>query len=280
MENYHFTYRPKPLSLLFVRAVRPEGYVNHNIHMHNQDELIFITSTGKVQLTNNGNILTVNTPALIINRTGSFHETLQVFDTDMVCYVCSIHPKIFSGLSSSWCRAETVLGNTSLAIMTLNQRQLAELLPLLELMLKQPKEQRRFLLLGVFDYLGRLLDEGVPLQRIHTKRTYIFEIAALLQNLDPGTQLTLAELAERFHVSQTKLKTDFKQITGMSVHAYRNQIQLREAKILLESTRLEMAQIAYSCAFNDESYFIRAFRKRYGITPGAYRKQLRNATTK
>ncbi len=273
MEDYHFIYHPKQQSVFSVKIRRPVGYTNYNIHMHNQEEIIFAFSSCRVRVASNGNEITVHTPAVIINRAGSFHETLEVLDNEMDCYVCSFHPQVFTGLSSQWCCAETVFGNSNLTVLPLSERNCTELTPLFTLLTKQPEPQRRFLLLCIFDQLGRLLAEGLNPIRVSSKLTYVFEVAGLLQNMENGRELTLEQLSERFHVSQTKLKTDFKKITGMPLHAYRRHVQLQEAKILLENTQMELAQIAYSCAFNDESYFIRAFRKEYGITPGAYRKQ-------
>ena len=87
--------------------------------------------------------------------------------------------------------------------------------------------------------------------------------------------LTLTGLATRFHVGQTKLKSDFKKITGTTLHAFRRQAQLQEARILLEGTELSISQVSAQSDFKDEGYFIRAFRQEYGMTPGTYRKRWR-----
>ena len=83
---------------------------------------------------------------------------------------------------------------------------------------------------------------------------------------------TLEDLCQAFHISPTKLKTDFKRFTGMPVMAYRNRIRLEKARVMLTTTPMPQAQVAYACGFADESYFIRAFKKHYGITPAVCRK--------
>lgn len=276
MEEYKFAYVPKKRSIACRPISREIGITTNRIHMHNQEEMIFITSCGRVRLVCNGNTITVSTPAMVINRAGAFHETVEVLEAPMECFVCFFHPQIFAGLNSQWCCTDEIYGSSDLTVLPLSQQQCAELIPLFCLLQQQPESQRRFLLLCVFDQLARLLAEGLSPIRVRSKLTYIFEVAGLLQDLEQGRELTLEQLADRFHVSQTKLKTDFKKITGMPLHAFRRRVQLQEAKILLENTQLELAQIAYCCAFHDESYFIRAFRQEYGVTPGVYRKQLKN----
>ena len=64
---------------------------------------------------------------------------------------------------------------------------------------------------------------------------------------------------------------------GVPILAYRRRVQLQTAKALLETDNSEIAQIATECGFQDESYFIQVFRKFYGITPAAYRRQKRKS---
>lgn len=272
MEEYQFAYVPKRQSIVCGTHMRQIGITTNKIHMHNAEELLLITSCGHVRLVSNGHTVTVSTPALIVNRAGAFHETVEVLEVPMQCYVCSFHSGIFTGLSRQWCGADAVLEDSGLVVLPLSKQQCQELAVLFQLLQQQPESQKRFLLLCIFDQLEHWLNDGLIPIRIRSQQTYIFEVAGLLQNMEKGRELTLDRLAERFHVSQTKLKTDFKKITGMSVHAFRRHAQLEEARIMLANPQMELSQIAYCCGFNDESYFIRTFRQAFGMTPGAYRK--------
>ena len=42
---------------------------------------------------------------------------------------------------------------------------------------------------------------------------------------------------------------------------------------LLEHTSLSVTQIAYNTGFSSTSYYIRTFRQRVHMTPGAYRRK-------
>jgi AraC-like DNA-binding protein len=41
-----------------------------------------------------------------------------------------------------------------------------------------------------------------------------------------------------------------------------------------------IADLAYECGFTSPDYFIRLYKKYYGTTPGAYRKNLRSENEK
>jgi AraC family transcriptional regulator len=52
--------------------------------------------------------------------------------------------------------------------------------------------------------------------------------------------------------------------------------RLDEAVRRLEDTDLPIATIAGTCGFYDQSQFTRQFRRTVGMTPGAYRHQVRD----
>jgi len=50
------------------------------------------------------------------------------------------------------------------------------------------------------------------------------------------------------------------------------EIRLRRSLVLLKEDKDEaVGNIAFSVGFNDPSYFIKQFKKFYGVTPGQYR---------
>ena len=273
MQDYKFAYLPKR-QIFSCRSVRRKiGPSADKIHMHDSGELTLITTPGTAAVFINGNTRQIQTPALIWNREGSFHELLEISGQDADCLVCFYKPQVLSEIPQKL-RYPSLFEDSDQLILPLTQPQLETFLPLFNLLKTAPLSQARFLILCVFDQMHQLICGGLPPIRSGTTLTYIFEVAALLQNPDQD-KLTLEVLAERFHVSGSKLKADFKRVTNMPIHSFRRHVQLQSARILLETSQQDLAQISYSCGFTDESYFIRAFRKEYGITPGNYRKQLK-----
>ena len=86
-------------------------------------------------------------------------------------------------------------------------------------------------------------------------------------------QLTIEEIAESANISVSTLLRLYHDIlhTTPIQHVLRFRLeQIRDE--LLTSRSTPIADIAYSCGFNDISYFNRCFLKVYGETPSEYRK--------
>ena len=84
--------------------------------------------------------------------------------------------------------------------------------------------------------------------------------------------ITIAQLAARHHLSQTLLKTCFRQVYGRSIHAFLREQRLRKAAQLLETTGLPVLQVAADVGYGSGSQFGQAFRRQYGVSPAQYRR--------
>lgn len=90
-----------------------------------------------------------------------------------------------------------------------------------------------------------------------------------------GGNITLAELAKECNLSIRQFTRAFRGSTGKSPHAWLVHLRAERAKELLAGSALELADIALSCGFADQSHFTRAFQRSVGLTPGAWRRQHR-----
>ena len=84
-------------------------------------------------------------------------------------------------------------------------------------------------------------------------------------------EITLADLAAAAGLSDKYLCRIFSQITGKSPMEYLNEYRVDRACMLLSDTDSQLLDVAYSCGFNDQSYFIKIFKRYKGVTPGKYR---------
>lgn len=85
--------------------------------------------------------------------------------------------------------------------------------------------------------------------------------------------LTVTSLSERFDISVSYLSRVFHQATGFRLGEYIAMLRFHEANRLLSATEMPIAEIANACGFSSCSAFIRAYRAKEGMTPGARRKQ-------
>src|SRR5438046_1420367 len=88
---------------------------------------------------------------------------------------------------------------------------------------------------------------------------------------------SLSEMAQVVNLSPSRLRYLFKKETGVAPGYYLRTFRLEQAKELLENTFLSVKEIIRRVGVNDQSHFVREFKKAYGLTPAQYRTSL--ATT-
>lgn len=85
--------------------------------------------------------------------------------------------------------------------------------------------------------------------------------------------ITLSTLAEHFHKSESYLSRYIKSETGYSLTYLLREFRMKQAGIMLRSSGLSVEEIMLHTGYTDISYFYKAFKKYYGMTPMAYRSQ-------
>lgn len=88
-------------------------------------------------------------------------------------------------------------------------------------------------------------------------------------NLD--RELPLVELAQYVNLSPWRLCHLFRADTGMPPIKYLRQLRLEAAKQFLEVSFLSIKEITHKVGINDESHFVRDFKRMYGMPPSVYR---------
>ena len=84
--------------------------------------------------------------------------------------------------------------------------------------------------------------------------------------------ITLDSVAEQFHMSRTYVSRLLKRYANQSFLKMLIDIRMEVARKMIMEDKLKMYEIAEKVGYNDFSYFIQAFKKKYGVTPNDYRK--------
>lgn len=84
-------------------------------------------------------------------------------------------------------------------------------------------------------------------------------------------RLTVYELAENVGLSESYLSRLFKKETGQTVSDYISCKKIEAAKNMLKFSDYHPSQISSILAFPSQSYFIKVFRAKTGLTPKKYR---------
>ena len=96
------------------------------------------------------------------------------------------------------------------------------------------------------------------------------EMVSYIQQNFTG-KISLKEFGEQFHLSEKYISRYFKEHFHITLSQYITYLRLENAKQLLQDTDLSVTETAMQSGYQNVSYFIRSFKKTYGISPLKYR---------
>jgi AraC-like DNA-binding protein len=109
------------------------------------------------------------------------------------------------------------------------------------------------------------LNDEDTVRKIKHVKDYILEH---MENT-PG----LKELAKIHGLNEFQLKVGFKEIYGNTVFGYLIDHKIEHARILLDTGKYKVNEVADKIGYTNPSHFIAAFKKKFGITPKKYLMQ-------
>lgn len=86
-------------------------------------------------------------------------------------------------------------------------------------------------------------------------------------------QLSVADRARQFGLTEDALRNHVLEATGLSPHEFIIQIRLSQAQVLLAETSMSVSAVGRQVGYDDPGYFSRLFRSRVGVAPLAFRRQ-------
>ena len=122
------------------------------------------------------------------------------------------------------------------------------------------------------EMLEQVMDVACPRWREEAEQVKIIrEIHDdLAQHMD--RRVTIEELAHRYLINPTTLKTVFKEVYGSSLAAHMKEHRMEKAAALLRETDMSVAEIAGQVGYESQSKFTAAFKEQFGLLPTAYRR--------
>lgn len=150
------------------------------------------------------------------------------------------------------------------------------------LALYQTKEEPRsvnLLVLGLADWLQRTLKTvpgegpGVPVRRAPESRAsdLLLAINRILENRK-GLYPLIKELSKELGLSDSRLRTIFRESFGFGLGEYLRNHQLHKALALMREPNLSLSEVANQSGYSCLATFSRAFRAKMGMSPASYRK--------
>jgi AraC family transcriptional regulator len=86
--------------------------------------------------------------------------------------------------------------------------------------------------------------------------------------------ISLGDAAGVAGLSRFRVAHLVKECTGKSILQHVKLLRIQKARMWLEETNKDFAEIANDLGFADQSHFIRHFRELTGVTPARYRRNL------
>ena len=104
------------------------------------------------------------------------------------------------------------------------------------------------------------------------KNTVEKEMVSYIQQNFTG-KILLKEFGEQFHLSEKYISRYFKEHFHITISQYVTYLRLEHAKQLLQDTDIPVTEVAMQSGYQNVSYFIRSFKKTYGMSPIKYRNK-------
>ncbi|ACU03687.1 helix-turn-helix- domain containing protein AraC type [Pedobacter heparinus DSM 2366] len=102
------------------------------------------------------------------------------------------------------------------------------------------------------------------IDKLHAARQYIQQCM-----FDP---LTLSGIAREAGINEFMLKKGFKELFGLTVFGYLNELKMNYARQMLLESQCTVYEAAYTMGYNEPYNFSKAFKKHFGYLPGELKK--------
>ncbi|MFJ7725158.1 helix-turn-helix domain-containing protein [Neobacillus sp. NPDC097160] len=129
----------------------------------------------------------------------------------------------------------------------------------------QNEELAGYLLRALCLSLERAVEETVP--------SFPYPVTRMMRYIEEHatTAFKVEEVARHAGLSISRSVHLFKKSVGKTMMEYAQEIRLAAAVERMKYTTMTLEQIAVDCGFGSYPYFHKVFKKKYGISPGAYR---------
>lgn len=128
--------------------------------------------------------------------------------------------------------------------------------------------------LSITSYKTSIID-GTDKHSNSVPKSVLLKPAIDYINENYDQKIYMDKMAYICNISTSYFSKIFKRETGESFSNYINKVKTAKAIELLESTTAPIVNISIDLGYDDCGYFIKVFKKNYGITPATYRKNFK-----
>ncbi len=266
-----------PVEYFYIDDTHPR--YNMSAHWHSEIEIIRILS-GELEIKLNSNEYCAKKGDIIFVNSETVHQAKP----ENCVYECLVFHVDFLYIDTYSCRffIESIL-NRDYIIKEYNPYELSEFHNSANEIFEAVKHKSsgyKFKTIAAFyRFFGVVIDKHLYALTIgndtvsqNRKMLRIKEILSFIRN-NYEKQISLEDMAEVADMSTKYFGAFFKNMTEKTPFQYLNEYRIEKACLKLLHTDLSVTDIAYSCGFNDLSYFIKTFKRIKGVPPFVFRRK-------
>lgn len=242
-------------------TVKSPGFMVEN-HWHDAYEILLVREgCGEQHI--NGKKFDFSKNTVIVIRPGDIHATVAT--SPMGCEI-----DVLQFVSEYLGEREDLLSGLVSSVSETKNGDIPELFDKIKSHIASENADGELMLSGaVFMLCGVLL-------RDCRHATAVVKMTAFAQSvcqyLRDNGDTKLEAISRHFGYSPEHFSRKFHAESGISYKHYSEKIKIRQVLKSLEEEHIPLSQIAEQLAYSDTSSFVRAFKRIYGISPGAYRR--------
>lgn len=116
-------------------------------------------------------------------------------------------------------------------------------------------------------YSSTELPPPSPDKAVQQEDAFMQKVREVLEAHLSDEDFGIPQLCQALAMSRAQLYRKFDALTDLPVHQYMRNLRLRKAKILLETTHLNVTEVALEVGFKNLSHFSRSFSEAFGVPP-------------
>ncbi|NIJ54215.1 ATP-binding protein [Dyadobacter arcticus] len=119
-------------------------------------------------------------------------------------------------------------------------------------------------------YRRNLLAPAEPNKMVSLDDKFMINLSTLIEVHLSDPSFGVEQLAEEMCMSRTQLFRKVKALTDISPNELINDIRLQRAAEMIRFKADSLTQISYAVGYNEQSYFAKRFKRKFGVSPSEY----------
>lgn len=101
----------------------------------------------------------------------------------------------------------------------------------------------------------------------------VFDVLVEYMKANMDGKITIDVLSRVAGLGVAAIHRIYRSLAGLAPHKYLMQLRVERARELIEETNLSITEIAFECGYANQEHLARFYKRQFGLSPSAHRKQ-------